>query len=53
MMPKRLLLAKTGLDCHDTGIVTVAQKLRVPQIRMPRSYCPARMACATRSEMFA
>jgi methylmalonyl-CoA mutase, C-terminal domain len=24
----RLLLAKTGLDCHDTGIVTVAQKLR-------------------------
>jgi len=28
MTPKRLLLAKTGLDCHDTGIVTVAQKLR-------------------------
>jgi methylmalonyl-CoA mutase C-terminal domain/subunit len=28
MSPKRLLLAKTGLDCHDTGIVTVAQKLR-------------------------
>ncbi|MEZ5501028.1 MAG: cobalamin-dependent protein [Steroidobacteraceae bacterium] len=26
--PRRLLLAKTGLDCHDTGIVTVAQKLR-------------------------
>lgn len=26
--PKRLLLAKTGLDCHDTGIVTVAQALR-------------------------
>jgi methylmalonyl-CoA mutase C-terminal domain/subunit len=25
---RRLLLAKTGLDCHDTGIVTVAQKLR-------------------------
>jgi methylmalonyl-CoA mutase C-terminal domain/subunit len=28
MNPKRLLLAKTGLDCHDTGIVTVAHKLR-------------------------
>jgi methylmalonyl-CoA mutase C-terminal domain/subunit len=28
MSPKRLLLAKTGLDCHDTGIVTVAQTLR-------------------------
>lgn len=28
MTPKRLLLAKTGLDCHDTGIVTVAQSLR-------------------------
>lgn len=28
MTPKRLLLAKTGLDCHDTGIVTVAQVLR-------------------------
>jgi methylmalonyl-CoA mutase, C-terminal domain len=28
MTPKRILLAKTGLDCHDTGIVTVAQKLR-------------------------
>jgi methylmalonyl-CoA mutase cobalamin-binding domain/chain len=28
MSAKRLLLAKTGLDCHDTGIVTVAQKLR-------------------------
>jgi methylmalonyl-CoA mutase C-terminal domain/subunit len=23
-----VLLAKTGLDCHDTGIVTVAQALR-------------------------
>jgi methylmalonyl-CoA mutase C-terminal domain/subunit len=28
MSPKRILLAKTGLDCHDTGIVTVAQALR-------------------------
>ena len=28
MTRKRLLLAKTGLDCHDTGIVTVAQVLR-------------------------
>jgi methylmalonyl-CoA mutase C-terminal domain/subunit len=28
MNPRRLLLAKTGLDCHDTGIVTVAQALR-------------------------
>lgn len=28
MAGKRLLLAKTGLDCHDTGIVTVAQCLR-------------------------
>ena len=28
MTPKRVLLAKTGLDCHDTGIVTVAQALR-------------------------
>jgi methylmalonyl-CoA mutase C-terminal domain/subunit len=28
MAAKRLLLAKTGLDCHDTGIVTVAQCLR-------------------------
>jgi len=28
MSPKRVLLAKTGLDCHDTGIVTVAQALR-------------------------
>jgi len=28
MNPKRLLLAKTGLDCHDTGIITVAQTLR-------------------------
>ena len=26
--PKRVLLAKMGLDCHDTGIVTVAQQLR-------------------------
>lgn len=25
---KRILLAKMGLDCHDTGIVTVAQQLR-------------------------
>ena len=25
---RRLLLAKPGLACHDTGIVTVAQKLR-------------------------
>ncbi len=25
---KRILLAKMGLDCHDTGIVTVAQVLR-------------------------
>lgn len=25
---KRILLAKMGLDCHDTGIVTVAQILR-------------------------
>ena len=25
---KRILLAKMGLDCHDTGIVTVAQELR-------------------------
>lgn len=25
---RRILLAKTGLDCHDTGIVTVAQRLR-------------------------
>lgn len=25
---KRILLAKMGLDCHDTGIITVAQKLR-------------------------
>ncbi len=25
---KRILLAKTGLDCHDTGVITVAQKLR-------------------------
>jgi methylmalonyl-CoA mutase C-terminal domain/subunit len=28
MAPRRILLAKTGLDCHDTGIITVAQKLR-------------------------
>ena len=28
MTRKRLLLAKTGLDCHDTGIITVAQVLR-------------------------
>lgn len=28
MTPNRLLLAKTGLDCHDTGIVTVAQVMR-------------------------
>lgn len=27
-MPERLLLAKMGFDCHDTGIVTVAQQLR-------------------------
>lgn len=26
--PKRILLAKMGLDCHDTGIVTVASALR-------------------------
>ncbi|MCC7413959.1 MAG: cobalamin-dependent protein [Gammaproteobacteria bacterium] len=25
---KRILLAKMGLDCHDTGVITVAQKLR-------------------------
>ena len=25
---RRILLAKMGLDCHDTGIVTVAQQLR-------------------------
>jgi len=25
---KRILLAKMGLDCHDSGIVTVAQQLR-------------------------
>jgi methylmalonyl-CoA mutase, C-terminal domain len=25
---KRILLAKMGLDCHDTGIVTVAEMLR-------------------------
>jgi len=28
MPPKRILLAKMGLDCHDTGIITVAQQLR-------------------------
>ena len=28
MSPKRILLAKTGLDCHDSGIITVAQILR-------------------------
>lgn len=26
--PKRILLAKMGLDCHDTGIITVASVLR-------------------------
>lgn len=26
--PKRILLAKMGLDCHDTGIITVASMLR-------------------------
>lgn len=26
--PVRILLAKMGLDCHDTGIITVAQQLR-------------------------
>lgn len=26
--PTRILLAKMGLDCHDTGIITVAQQLR-------------------------
>ena len=25
---RRILLAKMGLDCHDTGIITVAKKLR-------------------------
>jgi len=25
---KRVLLSKMGLDCHDTGIVTVAQMMR-------------------------
>jgi methylmalonyl-CoA mutase, C-terminal domain len=25
---KRILLVKMGLDCHDTGIITVAQQLR-------------------------
>ncbi|MCX7170768.1 MAG: cobalamin-dependent protein [Proteobacteria bacterium] len=27
-MSKRILLAKMGLDCHDTGIITVASVLR-------------------------
>lgn len=27
-MTKRVLLAKMGLDCHDTGIITVAHELR-------------------------
>jgi methylmalonyl-CoA mutase C-terminal domain/subunit len=27
-MSKRILLAKMGLDCHDTGIITVASMLR-------------------------
>lgn len=26
--PKRILLAKMGLDSHDTGVITVAQQLR-------------------------
>lgn len=26
--PARILLAKMGLDCHDTGIITVAHQLR-------------------------
>jgi len=26
--PTRILLAKMGLDCHDTGIITVAQQMR-------------------------
>ena len=26
--PRRVLLAKMGLDSHDTGIITVAQQLR-------------------------
>lgn len=26
--PNRILLAKMGFDCHDTGIITVAQQLR-------------------------
>jgi methylmalonyl-CoA mutase, C-terminal domain len=26
--PKRILLTKMGLDCHDTGIITVAHQLR-------------------------
>jgi methylmalonyl-CoA mutase C-terminal domain/subunit len=28
MSRERILLAKMGLDCHDTGIITVAQQLR-------------------------
>lgn len=28
MARKRILLAKMGLDCHDTGIITVAAMLR-------------------------
>jgi methylmalonyl-CoA mutase C-terminal domain/subunit len=28
MAQARLLLAKMGLDCHDTGIITVAHELR-------------------------
>lgn len=28
MKPPRILLAKMGLDCHDTGVVVVAQALR-------------------------
>jgi methylmalonyl-CoA mutase, C-terminal domain len=28
MSLKRIVLAKTGLDCHDTGIIIVAHKLR-------------------------
>lgn len=28
MTRKRILLAKMGLDCHDTGIITVAAMLR-------------------------
>lgn len=28
MTPRRILLAKMGLDCHDTGVETVAHMLR-------------------------